>query len=1497
MLRAWQLAGEPKAEAEISIWPVVPPYREATAMKVQAELRPTLDRSVIIGIGLVIALQAVGTSIIYRNIHSLNVNSSWVAHTYEVDRIAADVFREATDLAVFQQGYLLSQDDDFLEAYRKSSELLPESIEQLRQVTVDRVSQQQRVAGLERLIASLREELDGGIDDIRNGVNRGEATSAVFVTKDRLQKIREAVGDIRREEQRLLSAREREVRRTLLFALGSALGHLILGLCLLTGVIVLIRRNVSAAEQQQASLFAEREQLDVTLSSIADAVLTVDAGHRVLQWNLAATTLTGLPAEDARGRLLEDVLILRDEITREPVALPVGLVIASGQPQGLKEPVLLGRGDGVEQAVLVRCTPVRDRMGDVTGVVLVLNPRLAEQQAEQARLERTRLIALRADVGMLITRGGQTDLQLEQCVQKVHSQLPALGVGLWVINVSSSQLELRAGATSGGWKLPEHVGRDASNSVLARAVSHQNKLQSRIEADDIQIIGAARQGDSTPEFVAAYPLQIEDRLIGVLAVYGASSLSELTFTELELLAAKLSQFIERRRIEEARNQSEELFRTLSNSIPQLAWMARPDGYIFWYNERWFDYTGTTFEQMSGWGWQSVHDPRELPHVVESLNHSFATGEPWEDTFPIRRHDGEFRWHLSRMLPVRDEHGRIRLWFGTNTDITEQREAEQRVRESEGRLRRVIDSVLAFVGILSPDGTLIEANRAPLIAAGLSRDDVIGEKFWDCQWWSDSDETRQQLRKDFERAISGEVIRHDVEMRVSEDERLTIDLMMQPVFEEDRLLFVIPSGVDITDRKRFEQELAASWEFLRSSLDGLSSQIAVVDESGVILAVNQAWREFANANGLGLTDHGVGQSYLDVCIPELTDDRTDVETPVAGILGVLEGRAPSFTMEYPRHFGTAERWFQIRANRYETGDSVRVVISHEDITSRVQTEESTRLWSEQQQGLATLAGNLSAAQDVLEILDVVTAGARELLQARAAETRRLRDVSQTVDLRATDDVETDDVSPIRSTEWDVLRERVCRTNRPIRLTSESDPASTLTEANLKLLDVDPGGWLAAPLIGHDGRNMGLIELQDKLSGPFTSDDEAILVQLAQMASVSLERARLHEEIRESDRRKDQFLALLAHELRNPLSALTSGTQLIALRPNDAMQVAETADLILRQCGQLKQLVDDLLDVSRISRGKLHLQLTRCCLQAILRQAVETASPLCEASNHELIVRLPEELLHVTGDAVRLAQVVSNLLINAAKYTSPGGRVELILVAEQGEGIITVKDNGIGIPAEKMDEIFELFAQVDASHTRSQGGLGIGLTLAKTLVDLHQGQISVSSEGMNRGSTFTVRLPLLEVPLDVESSNAVSREPSDTPVPRRILVVDDNRAAVHLLEKLLRSLGQTVETAGDGGSALSAISIFQPELVISDIGMPDMSGYELARRIREQANTARPVLVALTGYGQETDRAAALEAGFDEHLTKPVSLDQLVALLQWHSTFRQQFRVTRQTSTNG
>lgn len=1466
-------------------------------MKAPAELRPTLDRSVIIGIGLIVALQAVGTAIISRNIHSLNVNSSWVAHTYEVDRVAADVLREATDLAVFQQGYLLSRDNEFLDAYQRSTARLSRSVAELRKLTVDQASQQKRLASLEQSVAALRQDLNDDTEDFPNGVGRAEATAAAFAINDWLQKIRDSIGDFRREEQRLLSRREREVRRTLLFALGSALGHLVLGLCLLTGVIALIRRNVSAAKQQQVNLFAEREQLDVTLGSIADAVLTVDSAHRVLQWNTAATTLTGQLAETARGRLLEEVLFLRDEITREPVIAPIEKVIATGRAQGFDEPALLVREDGVEQAVVVRCTPVRGRMGDVTGVVTVLRPRFVEQQAEQARLERTRLIALRADVGMLITRGGQTDRQLDQCVKKVHSQVHAAGVGLWIDNASSWQLELRAGSTSGGWNLPSAVRLAGSNSVIARAAALRHKLQSRAEADDIEGLVAVEPGAAAPEFVAAYPLQVEDRLIGVLAVYAASPLSELTFTELELLAAKLSQFIERRRIEEARNQSEELFRTLSNSIPQLTWMARPDGYIFWYNERWFEYTGTTFEQMSGWGWHSVHDPRELPHVVESLNRSFATGEPWEDTFPIRRHDGEFRWHLSRMLPVRDEHGRIRLWFGTNTDITEQREAEQRVRESEGRLRRVIDSVLAFVGIISPDGTLIEANRAPLLAANLSREDVIGRKFWDCQWWSDNDAARQELQRDFERAVCGEVIRHDVEMRISRNERLTIDLMLQPVFEEDRLLFVIPSGVDITDRKRAEQELAASWEFLRSSLDGLSSQIAVVDESGVILAVNQAWRDFADANGVGYPDHGVGQNYLDICIPEITDDHTDAETPVAGILGVLEGRAQSFAMEYARHSANTERWFQVRANRYASGESVRVVISHEDITSRVQSEESTRIWSEQQQGLATLAGNLSAAQDVLEILDVVTAGARELLQARAAETRRLHDVSQTGDLRAIDDVETDDVSPIRPSEWDALREQVCQTNRPMRLTAEGDATSTTGKTGAKPSADQPGGWLAAPLVGHDGRNMGLIELQDKLSGPFTSDDEAILVQLAQMASVSLERARLHEEIRESDRRKDQFLAMLAHELRNPLSALTSGTQLIALRPNDASQVAETADLILRQCGQLKQLVDDLLDVSRISRGKLHLQLTRCCLQAIMRQAVETASPLCEASNHELVVSMPNEVLQVTGDAVRLAQVISNLLINAAKYTSPGGRVELSLVAEVGEGVITVKDNGIGIPAEKMDEIFELFAQVDASHTRSQGGLGIGLTLAKTLVDLHQGQISVSSAGINQGSTFTVRLPLLEIPLDSKPSDLVSPEPSGSLVPRRILVVDDNRAAVHLLEKLLRSLGQTVKTAGDGGSALSLIPTFQPELVISDIGMPDMSGYELARRIREQETATRAVMVALTGYGQETDRAAALDAGFDEHLTKPVSLDQLVALLQWHSTIRQQRQETRQTSTNG
>jgi PAS domain S-box-containing protein len=367
------------------------------------------------------------------------------------------------------------------------------------------------------------------------------------------------------------------------------------------------------------------------------------------------------------------------------------------------------------------------------------------------------------------------------------------------------------------------------------------------------------------------------------------------------------------------------------------------------------------------------------------------------------------------------------------------------------------------------------------------------------------------------------------------------------------------------------------------------------------------------------------------------------------------------------------------------------------------------------------------------------------------------------------------------------------------------------------------------------------------------------------------------LREADRRKDEFLAMLAHELRNPLAPIRSAVHILRAKATGAPELTWAGDVIDRQTEQLTRLVDDLLDVSRITRGKIALRKERVNLTDVVRSAIEANRPLLEQRGHQLSIALPSRPVVLDADPTRLAQVLLNLLNNAAKYTDPGGQVSLSAQVEGDRVTVRVADTGIGIPREMLGRVFELFMQGERSLDRAHGGLGIGLTLVQRLVEMHGGTVEARSEGPGRGTEMLVRLPVV-VP-EEERPRAAADDVSLAAGGggRRVLVVDDNRDAADSLAMLLRMLGHEVQTAGDGVEAVQAAAAFRSDFVILDIGLPRMDGYEAARRIREEARGREIVLVALTGWGQEDDRRRSHEAGFDHHLTKPVALSSLQELL--------------------
>jgi signal transduction histidine kinase/DNA-binding response OmpR family regulator len=411
-----------------------------------------------------------------------------------------------------------------------------------------------------------------------------------------------------------------------------------------------------------------------------------------------------------------------------------------------------------------------------------------------------------------------------------------------------------------------------------------------------------------------------------------------------------------------------------------------------------------------------------------------------------------------------------------------------------------------------------------------------------------------------------------------------------------------------------------------------------------------------------------------------------------------------------------------------------------------------------------------------------------------------------------------------------------------------------------------------------RTVGALMLALSSAGrTFRPGDFALAEDLATRAGIAVDNALLVRNIQETDRRKDEFLAMLAHELRNPLAPIRNAVQVMRVLSSDDDRLRNARDLIERQVRHMTRLVDDLLDVSRITRGKIQLRPERLDAAVAVANAVETSRPLIESRRHELSLQLPSEPLQIKADPARLAQVLSNLLNNAAKYTPEGGRIWLAVEREGGYAVFRVRDNGTGIPPQILPHIFDLFTQADQSLDRAHGGLGIGLTLVRRLIEMQHGTVTAFSAGPGQGSEFVVRLPALPTEQPPAPADNGATVPHASAKGCRVLVVDDHVDAAASLAMLLRLYGHEVRTASDGPSALEEARSFRPEVVLLDIGLPGMDGYEVARRLRKEIPDDHITLAALTGYGQDRDRSRSQEAGFDHHLVKPVDPEALQRLL--------------------
>ena len=444
------------------------------------------------------------------------------------------------------------------------------------------------------------------------------------------------------------------------------------------------------------------------------------------------------------------------------------------------------------------------------------------------------------------------------------------------------------------------------------------------------------------------------------------------------------------------------------------------------------------------------------------------------------------------------------------------------------------------------------------------------------------------------------------------------------------------------------------------------------------------------------------------------------------------------------------------------------------------------------------------------------------------------------------------------------------------------ASALQRTIREGLPVHEQGVLAHPLrVGQT--TLGALALVHRAGSPgLAPRDLVTLDELVGRSAIALDNARLYrslqreivrskqaeEELQDSNRRKDEFLAMLSHELRNPLAPIRNAVEVIRrVGPAEPM-LAMARDIIDRQAGHLARLVDELLDVSRISQGKIALRKESVELGRIVSQSVETARPLIDLRGQKLVLDMPPGPVWLSADPARLAQVLANLLNNACKYTPEGGRIDLLIGVNEGEATILVRDNGSGIDPQLLPHVFELFVQGERSLDRSQGGLGVGLTLVKRLVEMHNGQVEAMSQGLGKGATFKVTLPCIAEVRSEQAKAVLSSASRDVEVyGRRVLVVDDNIDAAESTAAFLRLEGHEVKTVGDGPAALSSLKVFDPHVIVLDIGLPGLDGFEVARRLRARGDTSHALLIAVTGYGQREDRQRAAQAGFDYYFIKP------------------------------
>jgi PAS domain S-box-containing protein len=830
-----------------------------------------------------------------------------------------------------------------------------------------------------------------------------------------------------------------------------------------------------------------------------------------------------------------------------------------------------------------------------------------------------------------------------------------------------------------------------------------------------------------------------------------------------------------------------------------------------------------------------------------------------------------RWYEVHVYPATD--GGISVYF---QDVSQRKRSEaemERLRETSEQQRRIYETALSnsadFIYVFDLEGRFRYINQALLSLWGKQLQDSVGKNFFDLDY---PPELAERLQRQIQFVIdTRQPLKDETPYTSTVGERLYEYIFVPVIGESGKVEAVAGSTRDITERKLAEEQLRESEERFRQLADAMPQIVWTARPDGQIDYMNRQWAEFT-----GLPESVGNEGWGQILHPD--------EAPSAAERWAASLRSGDpFEMEVRLRHQQSYRWHLIRtvAVNDAAGSVARWFGTSTDIDGQKRAEKSSRFLAEASAALAGVVDYESTLQKVANLavpyfadwsaVDVTNGdGTLRRLAVAHEDTERIRLAHELMKRYPPDPQDpAGALVVLRSGQPQIVGE----------ITDEMLVQGAKDDEHLDLIrSLGLKSYICVPLI-VSGSPLGVLTFATAESGRTYSEADLVLASdLANRAGVAIENFRLYEALRDADRRKDEFLATLAHELRNPLAPIRTSLQILKMPRVDAATVERSREMMERQVHHLVRLVDDLLDVSRVMRGKIELRRERIELATVVARAVETVQPLLDTQGHHLGVRLPKESLPLDADPVRLTQVVGNLLTNAAKYTDSNGHIGLTVEREDDMAVLRVRDTGIGIAPSMLPRIFELFVQVDHASTKAQGGLGIGLTLVKNLVEMHNGTVEARSKGLGQGSEFIVRLPISAEALQ----NRAHPEPerlgvSILPSGHRLLIVDDNQDAAKSLAMLLKLQGHEVQVAHSGMTAVEMTKTYMPDAVFLDIGMPGMDGYEVARRMREQVGLENVVLVALTGWGQQEDRRRTSEAGFNHHLVKPPELNVVESVL--------------------